>query len=48
MENAPNYLFIYCRDGSVLAAYLHFSRGDCSSFGRKNFGFCGISMVVYL
>ena len=33
--------------GSVLTAYLHSNRGHVSSFARKNFIFCGFSMVVF-
>ena len=32
---------------SVFTAYLHSSRGDVSSFARKNFIFLGISTVVF-
>ena len=33
---------------SVFTAYLHFNRGDVSSFARKILMFCGISTVVFL
>ena len=33
---------------SVFTAYLHFNRGEVSSFARKNLLFCDISTVVLL